>query len=261
VSLSVQFERLDTLQVPQIGKLWDLYKDQLPNTEQRTPTDPQIERVGIRSKADATPNLRFFDSPPLPKIWFLDRDNRELVQIQQDRFSRNWRQVTGDEEYPRYETYIRERFIEDYKKFNAFIDNYKLGSLKLNQCEIAYVNHIPANGIWSQHPEIFKVLNFINQPELGHGLKPENARAQLRYLILDNDNSFVGRLYIAAEPAHRTVDDLPLFVLKLVARGRPLGEGLKGVMAFMDLGRKHIVETFDQITKSSMHKEWGKHNV
>ncbi len=38
-------------------------------------------------------------SPPI-RVWFLEHPSgQQLIQLQQDRFLRNWRQIKGDEEY------------------------------------------------------------------------------------------------------------------------------------------------------------------
>jgi hypothetical protein len=68
----------------------------------------------------------------------------------------------------------------------------------------------------------------------------------------------VGRLHIAAEPAFRRSDSSPIVVLTLTARGRPLGVGLDGVLAFLDLGHEWIVRAFDSVTTSKMHRIWGR---
>jgi len=41
-------------------------------------------------------------------------------------------------------------------------------------------------------------------------------------------------------------------------RGRPLGEGVEGILKFMDFGREKIVRAFSDITTEKMHVLWGR---
>ena len=45
--------------------------------------------------------------------------------------------------------------------------------------------------------------------------------------------------------------------VQLFARGAPIGDGLEGALAFLDLGHDWLVRAFKSLTTLEMHKEWG----
>ncbi len=226
VALSAQFEPLESLSVPQLGLLWQRFRGRFPQVEHRPPLVAVIERTGTRA-ASAPPPVEFVSAPPVPRLWFLDESRGELLQVQQDRFVRNWRKRGESDRYPRYEEHVRPRFAEDLATFVDFITENGLGTFAPNQCEVTYVNHIVAGT---------------------EALALEDERFALRYVLRDDSGDFLGRLHVAVEPAFRQQDDRPMLLATLTARGRPLGAGLEGVLGFLDLGRASIVRTFAALT-------------
>ena len=80
----------------------------------------------------------------LPRLWMVNDNDTRLIQVQPDRLVVNWRKVGGDDVYPRYEA-IREQFTAVVDKFSAFLAEQELDELRVNQCEITYINHIPVS--------------------------------------------------------------------------------------------------------------------
>ncbi|MEW8691413.1 MAG: TIGR04255 family protein [Candidatus Thiodiazotropha endolucinida] len=258
VALSVQFEPLQKLVVPEIGLLWQHYGQQFSHVEQHPPIDPTIERLGVRA-VEGLPKIERLSGPPLPRIWFLDDTKRELLQIQQDRFVRNWRKINEDDPYPRYDDHIKPRFVEDLADFEKFIASSDIGKIIPNQCEVTYINHIVSSEVWSSHSEIHKVFNLIlTNNYQSDNLDLEDVSFRHRYQIKDDNGEFIGRLYATAQPAMMQSDNRPIFVFTLVARGKPLEKGIDGVIRFMDLGRELIVEIFAESTSTEMHALWKR---
>jgi len=90
--LSVQFERLPAMRSVHFGLFWQRVRDQFPNTEERPTLASIVEQ--------ATPlpvELRFEvqETLLLPRLWLLNSAGTEMIQIQNDRLSKNWRE--GDE--------------------------------------------------------------------------------------------------------------------------------------------------------------------
>lgn len=262
VVLSAQFEPLPGLSIPQIGRLWQEYETSLPRVEQRPPIEPIIERVGVKSPSFWA-QWETLHTMPIPRVWFMDKDGRELIQIQQDRFIRNWKKVGPEDIYPRYEKHIRPRFVEDINKFIAFADKNGLGAFLPNQCEVSYINHILSGDTWADHSELNRVFNLWSteyQPE--NGLQLETVRFAMSHQIVNEQGEFIGRLHVTVEPAFSPSEkSKPVFVLNMIARGRPLSDGIDGILSFFDLGRIHIVKTFKRITTKRMHEEWRLKHV
>jgi hypothetical protein len=69
-----------------------------------------------------------------------------LLQLQNNRICYNWRKLSGQGDYPKYET-IWEPFITNVDKFKAFISENGIGELGITQYELTYFNHITKNDI------------------------------------------------------------------------------------------------------------------
>ena len=240
VALGVQFDPPFALTSAQLGRIWDLYKGRFPKTQDQPPLPSVIETPDLAGPQPA--RLRLIGTPLLPRCWFLNDSESELLQVQDDKFIRNWRKTQDAAEYPRYET-IREGFKADLISLSEFISREKLGSFRPSQCEITYVNHIQIGH--SAIDEAFRMW----RPTEGEFLpRPEDVRVALRYPIKDDSGAFLGRLNVDLQPAFLNVDQSPILVLSLTARGRPDGSGLNGVFQFLDRGREWIVRGFAEVT-------------
>lgn len=259
VVLSVQFNPLTELQAPQLGLLWNEFRSRFPKAEQQPPLDSIMEKFGVRGPGKV--NVRFEMGVPVPRCWFLNEAGTELIQVQQDRFVHNWRKVGEEDTYPRYE-YIRETLKTELHTFCQFLARERLGQLVPNQCEVTYVNHIVSGEGWEKHGQIGQVVTVWSSHYSDTFLSdPEDVRYAVRYVIPDEAGNPLGRLHLSIEPAYRVKDDKPIFVLELTARGRPTGEGLEGVLRFLDIGREWIVRGFTSITSPTMHKIWERRDV
>ena len=97
--------------------------------------------------------------------------------------ARNWRKVGEGDQYPRYER-IRESFEEDFSTFAAFLRRQDLGELKLNQCEVTYVDHVVAGEGWERHGQVDEVATLWAKRQADGFLpEPENVRFAVRYVI------------------------------------------------------------------------------
>lgn len=258
VALSVQFEELAGLGIPQIGLLWRGFRERFPVTEQHALLPPAFEVFGVRATPEVAIGFEMMQSPPLPRCWFLNEQRTELIQVQTNRFIHNWRKVGSGDEYPRYE-HLRNRFEQELHEFQTFLEQEGLGVLAPNQCEVTYVNQILADQGWSSHGEIGNVLT-VFQPQYSDDYlrDPEDVRLQLRFLLKDPEGNPIGRLHINAKPAYRRKDGLALLELTLTVRGNPRGDGIDGVFGFFDIGRETIVRAFASITTPAMHQLWER---
>jgi uncharacterized protein (TIGR04255 family) len=250
--LSVQFEPLALLHTAQLGFLWDEYRRAFPQSGDRPPLDQVIElfpespvaRVGLKFQA-------FDQNFPTPRICFINDRGGEMIQVQNDRFIKNWRKEGEGNQYPHYDETIRPNFDRDYAVFLAFLEKNELGIPRVNQCEVTYVNHIIAGQGWDRYGDIEKVFTFWQSPALVPPGPVEDLRLHARFVIPAPDGKPIGRLHVALQPAFRTSDNHPMYVLHLTARGH-VGAGVD----FFDIGREWIVTTFKRLTTNSMHKVW-----
>lgn len=249
--LSVQFETLPLIQTAHLGLLWNEYRASFPKTEDRPMLDPVVERFPETASARVGLKIQTFDNPPVPRLWFINAQGNEMIQVQNDRFIKNWRKEGDRERYPHYDNTIRPNFDRDYHIFLDFLEKNQLGTPHVKQCEVTYVNHILAGEGWERYNDVEKIFTFWRSPALTPPGPAEDLRLHARFVIPGETGKPIGRLHVDLQPAVRTSDHHPMYVLHLTARGQA-GDGLD----FFDIGREWIVETFKRLTSSSMHAVW-----
>ena len=254
--MSIQFDFISKLQAPQIGLLWSIFRKKFPNTEQHSPVDPIIEHLGPPSPPKI--QIEISNVPPVPQCWFLNEAGSEIIKVQPNRFTHNWRKISSEDVYPRYE-HVRNQFLQELTEFCAFLNNEGLGELNPNQCEVTYVNYIEPNNIWDNHRQLGNVLTVWNQNYSDDFLSDaESVRIGAQHVIKTDEGEPIGRLRISAQSAYSVSNNDPVLVVDFTARGAPIKKDLEGVLAFMDKGREMIVRGFASITTIEMHKYWGR---
>jgi hypothetical protein len=172
--------------------------------------------------------------------------------VQTDRFIKNWRKREGH--YPRYGKIIKPAFERDFAELQAVVDAEKLGEIRINQCEVTYVNHIVSGEGWDDWSESEKLFTFWkNPPALPYPGRAEDIGFRSRFPILGPSKEWIGRLHLDVEPAVRNTDNRPMYVMNLTARGM-YGKGFE----FFDIGHEWIVRSFERLTTEDMHTVWGK---
>jgi hypothetical protein len=134
----------------------------------------------------------------------------------------------------------------------------KIGTVTPNQCEVTYINHIDPIPSPNPHARIQDVLTvWSGDVNPGGPTSLESGDLRVRYLI-DSRGEAVGRLHLELQPAFTQDGSRPIWVLILTARGRPIGEGLGGVMNFLDLGRQFMLDIFVGMIRPELQKKWGR---
>jgi uncharacterized protein (TIGR04255 family) len=252
--LSVQFDRLAAARTAHFGLYWSEVYGRFPETQERGELPQIIERLPELTSPRVGIQFEALEAPPTPRFWFANEVGTELIQLQRDRFIKNWRKVGEGDLYPRYE-HVKEGFERDFSGFRDFAGRHQLGAIRVNQCEVTYINHILSGDGWSTHADISKVFTVWRQPEGAFPGPAQDVMWNARFPITDNSGGFIGRLDAYVQSVSRLSDGAPMFVLNLIARGQ-IGEGTE----FFDRGREWIVRSFKQLTTPDMHKIWGLRN-
>jgi hypothetical protein len=246
VSLAVAFQPIP-LGVIHASELWrTTFSEEFPEVEEQAPIQLPTETF-TGPPISPVISVEMVSRPSLPRLWFLNKKNgTDLVQVQADWFARNWRQTAEfRQNYPEYQT-IRGSFAKDFAKFISFVEATGIGEIKPVQAEITYINHINQTNIAAVLRTVEDVL------ELGI---PEAGIAGSQYVLV-TDGRPVGRLHLQANTALHRIKQEPITVLTITARGRPLGDGIAGVLAFLDLGAQRALEAFVYSTRDNMHEQW-----
>lgn len=258
VALAVQFAELQGYRTVHAGLLWaDKFRDAYPHLREQPPLDPTFEVFGPQARAPQL-LIRQMPGPPVPRLWFMNDSETELVQIQANRFVRNWRKVGDGENYPRYER-LRERFLVELEEIDAFFKGWEIGAIQPNQCEITYVNRLELDDHDLRvHPgtalKLFSREGLRSDGQIGSLPEPEDCNLSARYVIKDANDRPCGRLLVALRPWSNE----PALRLDLTVRGAPATAHFDAVRDFLDQGRRTIVHGFTAITTEEMHKRWGR---
>jgi uncharacterized protein (TIGR04255 family) len=262
VVLSVQFSDLRGYSSVHHGLLWDRnFRDSFPEFAEHAPLNPVFETFGPRSAEGPRLTLEQLSGPPVPRLWFMNRDRSHVIQVQPNRFVHNWRRIEADTGYPRYEV-LKEKFFQEFDTFSQFVKAEKLGSIECNQCEVTYVNVITLDGedLRIHLERVFLSLAHTEAGEPSQGARlprPEDVQFVWRYVFDDAAGEPAGRLIISCKPG-LGADRTPALRLDLTARGAPISANPEGVAGFLDLGRDVIVRGFTAITTPEMHQLWGR---
>ena len=246
VSLAIVFQPI-ALGVIEAADLWrSRFAEEFPTVEEQAPLRLPQERFDGLPSSTPQFGIELARTPTLPRLWFTNERGDELIQVQNDWFARNWREGEGSRQpYPLY-PHIREAFATDLAKFASFVSDNDLGPLRVIQAEVTYINHIDES-------DLSRVLLAVSR--VGHLPQSESISFGMQYVLVE-DETPIGRLHLQANKAvHRKRGDITL--LQITARGRPLGEGIEGALAFLDRGADEALSSFVNSTRPEMHQKWS----
>jgi uncharacterized protein (TIGR04255 family) len=249
VALSVQFDRLG-LGLIDLGEIWALFRRDFPKVEYRPLLPPVFETFGLPSVSNG-PGIRLdlVDAMDLPRVWFLDDSECELIQFQGDRFIHNWRKTPKGGEYPRYEA-IRHRFLAELNTLATYVSEKGLGMIRPNQCEVTYVNTLPLRS------KPFPLASFSDRDLEGAG-EFEDVSLVARYLMRNAADVPIGRVTI--QTGHSVSPDGQLaMALNITGRGPPREPTMECIPEFLDIARRAVVKAFVGFTNEEMHRVWQR---
>lgn len=257
VVFGVQFERA-VIDLEALAEFATAIKAEFPNREQVEPL-PRSSESFARPPEGARIEFRF-GGPPMPRTWFLSSDERLLVQLQADRLTLNWRRVDVGDEYPRYAA-LRPKFDALFEQLADIIEGLGRETPTVDQVEVTYINELagPDEAVGDRHPSLATMLTTIADLEPGHFLPlPEDVGYLTRFRIPSLDGGAdVGRLLVSTDPAYRTADQRPIYLLKLTANLMGRVDTKESVIEMLNLGRSWVVNGFLQLTTPEIQAKWG----
>ena len=251
--LGVQFNPLKDFSILHCGLFWEKVRGDYPKYGVQPSLKQAFEKFPSRFAEENKLGLEVLAEPPL-RCWLIDETSTHLIQIQQDRFIVNWREVTGEEVYIRYDTF-KSRFEKEWERFSQFLESEGFPVPEINQCEVTYVNHIELNDDIKFFGDIHKAFNFWSQLQQNSFLpEPEAVKIDAKYVMPEEK----GRLHVTLEPRIRKRDGKEVLQFNLVARGKPNTSRLEDMTTWFDLGHEWIVRGFTELTTGNMHKVWER---
>lgn len=253
VLLGVQFSPLASLSVAHLGLYWAALRQEYPNVEAKPALAPTTEEFGGQPGMNLQIGFRLSEAPDV-RCWLIDASGTQLIQVQNDRFLRNWRKAKGSPEYPHYVN-LKPLFSSEWERFCAFLQRERLGSPEVNQCEVTYVNHVEPGAELASYGEAHNVAALLSSPPPeGFLPSPEMVRLNTTYVIPEK----MGRLHVDLQPVISTPAGKIVLQLTLTARGRPASSGVSDILEWFDLGHEWIVRGFAELTTAGMHRVWGR---
>ena len=243
VAVGVQFRPLFGLRPIELATLRERWRSAYPLVQEQPPVPPAIEGA-----VSGPPPVQLIVGPALQtRLWFLTDDQAELVQLQHDRLTVNWRQAPPEAAYPGYPN-IRGLFEHRFADVAEFVGDRRLGALSLTQVEIVSINAVdPGADRLGQLEHLLHSWQPLTEHHLG---QPQQARVALVFGVPGMGRGPV-RMYVAVDPARRP-DGRPVLFLTFTVRGAPSDESLTAALAFMDGAHHHMVQSFAELTPAIM---------
>jgi uncharacterized protein (TIGR04255 family) len=252
--LTVQFEGLRELLGPHIGILWDeSFREAFPKVEHHPPIEQVLE---LERAVSAEPKIRLSTEPALPRFFFINERGTELVQVQTDRLSYNWRSRAGEYDYPRYPA-VRASFEGAMLKLREFVEREKLGEIAPNQCEFLYANSILYSATELPHRNLGKLIEpWATDYQSLAGADLEDVSIHARHVLRGEDGRFIGRMHVTVQPGYLVADRTPTYKVQFTARGLPLDPSISGAFEFLDLAHSRLRTAFSELISQDVQQRW-----
>ena len=252
VVCGVQFNPIDKFYAPYLGLLWEKFKPEYPRCNEVPPLAPLIERFDEEKHG----GMELSNLPPLPRIWFIHKNENGIIQVQRDRFLLNWRKIKATDEYPRY-PFVIENYFSSLNQFTLFLEENGFGKIYPVQYEMTYINHIFHESGWTSLQnvgDLFPDFSFRNNKER-FLQEPENIHFRTSFNLPEN----IGRMHVSIRNAKNIETDSPLIILNLTVRGIGKDKSQENMKEWFDLAREWIVKGFDDLTGEEVKKKvWRK---
>ena len=242
VACGLVFKRLTAMKIPHYGIVWSKFREQYPICQHAAPLEISKESV------DPAVGV------PLPRVWLIGKGEMDLIQLQADRVFYNWRKVRPDDSYPRYST-VCANFRQVVEKLSESIEELGLGVIEPVDCELTYVNHIPKGEGWQSVSELQKLF-----PDLSWRCdparflpNPTSAAWKATFSYAD-----LGTLTASLNHGARRMDNLPIFIFQLTAKGIGQERSIPAIFTWFDTAHEWIVRGFADLTSDSAQREIWK---
>lgn len=255
VAASIQFANIRGLDAAMLGLLWSRFRDKYPRAEQHPPLATASET--FESNRGGRGGFSVETSFPVPRLWFLSSDGTRLVQVQSNRLIVNWRRLDTGKPYVRFSG-LMSMLSESIERFRQFIQDENLGTVRPDQAELTYVNHIRAGDNGSHREPLSKYASCWRRESESWNLgAAEEASFRSQYVVSRPGSSFA-RLFVELDSGYTASTRAPIYVMNLVARGAPDSPDVESAFKFLEDAHHWIVKGFTSLTTDEAHKLWER---
>ncbi len=144
---------ISNLRNEHIGIFWSQIKDDFPKSSQQVP---------IGSGETAIMDVEN-EISPMPRYWFISKDETNLLQIQKNAFMFNWRK--GNDSYPRFNEHLKPSFDRYFSRFSEFLRIHAdTPELTIDLCQLSYINVIRRCEFWSGPEDTQNIIPSLSVP-------------------------------------------------------------------------------------------------
>ena len=241
VVCGIRFQPPDKLRIPHVGLLWDKFRQDYPIIQHAMP----ISSTKGELLVDDTTGLI------LPRVWFINKSDDQLIQFQFDRFYFNWRR--RENLYPRY-PHVISNFEKVIDTVTQFFHEFGLGELNPIDCELSYINHMPKGQEWNTIDDISGIFRDFGWNKTPGRVLPNPIHIGWNTVFLLPDEA--GRLGVSIKEATRTDDKISLLILELKCIGIGKSTSRVAIREWFDLAREWIVRGFTDLTTPEVQKSF-----
>ncbi len=182
---------------------------------------------------------------PLPRVWYEGRDGRQLIQLQPNRFHLNWRRLSPNDDYPKYDT-LKPKFFEHWNRFSTWIASVsKELAPVIEKFELTYTNLIDESNGWKSAADYSRLFSFLSR-----GAPLTSLAGCAVNFVFDLEG--VGQIQVSIKQGVRNADKRPVVIFEIAARSSVV----KDTSVWFDNAHDAIVEMFLQITSEEAKSLW-----
>ncbi len=185
--------------------------------------------------------------PPLRRVWFSSDDQRELIQLQDNRFYYNWRKQ--NEEYPHFEE-IHPKFLGQWHRFKDWWLETEQRELQPSRYQMTYINQIEANLGWNNAEDSAKIFNFLESNWDSFNLKPNIFNANLEFLLPEEQ----GIVSVTINQSIKPKDNSPVLTLNITSVSKDTSIKIE---TWFKLAHQSTVEIFLSLINQETKNLWG----
>lgn len=242
VSIGLQFQRLERLKIPHFGLFWERIRAEYPMVEHAQPIFTNEREIE--------------EGFPLPRIWFIDKSDSKLLQLQPNRINFNWRHRDGAAPYPHFES-ISKEFERLLNLFQQFLLEADIGIITPLVSELTYINVFEKGREWNRVEDLYSLINDFNWTSDKSRFLPQPAHINWSTSFLLPDS--MGNLNVRLNPAMRVGEDTPLIQMELTAICQHSGISVSDLPRYYEIGHEWIVKGFADLTNIEAQKKfWGR---
>ena len=254
VVLSVLFKPFNRLLAPHLGEIWQEFKrDGFVHIMEQQPVPPTIEKF---SNSIEEPQLRIGNIPHLARIWFIHEDDSQIIQVQRDRFTFNWRKTESAPEYPGFAA-IFEGFKEFYNRFTQVLEKQRIGEITPLQYELTYIDQLFHGDGWETLDDIGKIYNLFVDFQQSDSFWSHAESMILRTSFPIED--LHGRLHLTISTRVKMPEKQQTLQTDFTVRGFPEDVKYDSMIIWFKAARDQIRERFSSMfTENIQTQIWGR---